>query len=91
MADLAERFGQGDIRFSHEQNIILPHVACADLPLLHKALKGQGLGTANVGLVSDIIACPGMDYCAGHRALDPGGARDRRTGRGAEDRATSAP
>ena len=64
IADLAERLGHGEIRFSHEQNIVLPHVARADLPALHKALKGQGLATANVGLVSDIIACPGMDYCA---------------------------
>lgn len=64
IADLAERYGYGEIRLSHEQNVILPHVALADLPAVHKALKGQGLATANVGLVSDIIACPGMDYCA---------------------------
>ena len=64
IADLAERYGYGEIRLSHEQNVILPHVALADLPALHKALKSRGLATANVGLVSDIIACPGMDYCA---------------------------
>jgi sulfite reductase (NADPH) hemoprotein beta-component len=64
IADLAERYGHGELRFSHEQNIVLPHVARADLPALHAALRGQGLATANVGLVSDIIACPGMDYCA---------------------------
>ncbi|MCA0203516.1 MAG: nitrite/sulfite reductase [Proteobacteria bacterium] len=64
IADLAERYGYGEIRLSHEQNVILPHVALADLPAVHKALKGRGLATANVGLVSDIIACPGMDYCA---------------------------
>ncbi|MCW1930727.1 nitrite/sulfite reductase [Pararhodobacter zhoushanensis] len=64
IADLAEKFGYGEIRISHEQNVILPHVARADLPAVHKALKAQGLATANVGLVSDIIACPGMDYCA---------------------------
>lgn len=64
IADLAERYGYGEIRISHEQNVILPHVARADLPALHKALKSQGLATANVGLLSDIIACPGMDYCA---------------------------
>lgn len=64
IADLAERYGYGEIRLSHEQNVILPHVALADLPAVHKALKARGLATANVGLVSDIIACPGMDYCA---------------------------
>ena len=64
MADLAETYGYGEIRISHEQNVILPHVARADLPALHKALAKQGLATANVGLLSDIIACPGMDYCA---------------------------
>ena len=64
IADLAERHGYGEIRVSHEQNLILPHVARADLPALHRALKTQRLATANVGLVSDIIACPGMDYCA---------------------------
>jgi len=64
IADLAEVCGHNEIRISHEQNVILPHVARADLPALHKALRAQGLATANVGLISDIIACPGMDYCA---------------------------
>lgn len=64
IADLAERYGHGDIRISHEQNVILPHVHKGDLPTLHAALAQAGLGTANVGLISDIIACPGMDYCA---------------------------
>ncbi len=64
IADLAEAYGHGEIRISHEQNVVLPHVARADLPALHQALKTQGLATANVGLLSDIIACPGMDYCA---------------------------
>ena len=64
MADLAERYGHGDIRISHEQNVILPHVHKSDLPALHAVLLKAGLGTANVGLISDIIACPGMDYCA---------------------------
>ncbi len=63
MADLAERYGHGDLRVSHEQNIILPHVHRSDLPALYAALVPAGLGTANVGLISDIIACPGMDYC----------------------------
>ena len=64
MADLAETYGHDDLRISHEQNVILPHVHKSDLPLLHAALVQAGLGTANVGLISDIIACPGMDYCA---------------------------
>jgi sulfite reductase (NADPH) hemoprotein beta-component len=64
MADLAERFGHDELRISHEQNVVLPHVHKSDLPTLHAALKSQGLATANIGLISDIIACPGMDYCA---------------------------
>ena len=64
VADLAERYGQGEIRVSHMQNLVLPHVALDDLPALHAGLRAQGLATANVGLASDIIACPGMDYCA---------------------------
>ncbi|MFN4102004.1 MAG: nitrite/sulfite reductase, partial [Pararhodobacter sp.] len=64
IADLAEKYGYGEIRISHEQNVILPHVHRADLPAVYKALKSQGLAAANVGLLSDIIACPGMDYCA---------------------------
>ena len=64
VADLAERYGQNEIRVSHEQNLILPHVAKADIPAVYEALKEQNLATANVGLISDIIACPGMDYCS---------------------------
>ena len=64
VAALAERYGHNDIRVSHEQNLILPHVAMDDLPALWRALEAAGLGAANAGLVSDIIACPGMDYCA---------------------------
>jgi sulfite reductase (NADPH) hemoprotein beta-component len=64
IADLAEKYGHSDIRISHEQNVILPHVHKGDLPALHAALSRAGLATANVGLASDIIACPGMDYCA---------------------------
>lgn len=64
MADLAERYGHDELRISHEQNVILPHVHKSDLPALHAALQQAGLATANVGLISDIIACPGMDYCA---------------------------
>ena len=64
MADLAAEYGHNELRISHEQNVILPHVHRADLPALHARLKEAGLGTANIGLISDIIACPGMDYCA---------------------------
>ncbi|MFN3824268.1 MAG: nitrite/sulfite reductase [Pseudorhodobacter sp.] len=64
IADLAERYGHSEIRISHEQNVILPHVHKSNLPALHAELRGTGLETANIGLISDIIACPGMDYCA---------------------------
>ncbi|WP_417719050.1 nitrite/sulfite reductase [Salipiger sp.] len=64
MADIAERFGHDELRVSHEQNIVLPHVHKSDLPEIHAILKAHGLGTANIGKISDIIACPGMDYCA---------------------------
>jgi len=64
IADLAERYSHGEARVSHEQNIILPHVALDDLPALHEALAAANLATANAGLVTDIIACPGLDYCA---------------------------
>jgi sulfite reductase (NADPH) hemoprotein beta-component len=64
MADLAERYGHDELRISHEQNVVLPHVHKADLPAIHAALKAVDLATANIGKISDIIACPGMDYCA---------------------------
>lgn len=64
MADLAADYGHDELRISHEQNVILPHVHVSDLPALHARLKDAGLATANIGLISDIIACPGMDYCA---------------------------
>ncbi len=64
LADLAERYGHDELRISHEQNVILPHVHMSDLPEIHATLKEHGLATANIGLISDIIACPGMDYCA---------------------------
>ena len=64
IADLAEHFAHDELRISHEQNIVLPHVAQADLPAIYRTLKSIGLATANIGLISDIIACPGMDYCA---------------------------
>ena len=64
MADLARQFGHDELRISHEQNVILPHGHKSDLPAVYAALRAADLATANIGLVSDIIACPGMDYCA---------------------------
>ncbi len=64
LADIAERFGHNELRISHEQNVILPHVHKSDLPEIYAILRDNGLATANLGLISDIIACPGMDYCA---------------------------
>jgi sulfite reductase (NADPH) hemoprotein beta-component len=64
VADLAERYSQSEARVSHEQNLILPHVALDDLPALYDALRAVNLATPNAGLVTDIIACPGLDYCA---------------------------
>ncbi len=64
LADLAERYGHDELRISHEQNVILPHVHKSDLPSIHAAVRQADLATANIGLISDIIACPGMDYCA---------------------------
>jgi sulfite reductase (NADPH) hemoprotein beta-component len=64
VADLAEEYAFDEIRISHEQNIIFPHVALDDLEPLYRALAGAGLATANSNLITDIIACPGLDYCA---------------------------
>ncbi len=64
MADVAAEFSHDELRISHEQNVILPHVHKSHLPAVHARLKQLGLATANIGLISDIIACPGMDYCA---------------------------
>jgi sulfite reductase (NADPH) hemoprotein beta-component len=64
LAGLAEKYSFGEIRVGHEQNLALPHVAKRDLPALWKALDQAGLATPNVNLVSDIIACPGLDYCS---------------------------
>lgn len=64
MADLAEKFAHDELRISHEQNVILPHVHKSHLYDVFKALQSVELATANIGLISDIIACPGMDYCA---------------------------
>ena len=64
MADLAERYSFDDLRVTHAQNIVLPHVRKADLYTVWKALDDAGLASPNLDLISDIIACPGLDYCS---------------------------
>ncbi|TWH30842.1 MULTISPECIES: nitrite/sulfite reductase [unclassified Aminobacter] len=64
VAELAERYAFDEIRVSHEQNLILPHVARADLKAVYDRLVEFGLETPNAGLITDIISCPGLDYCA---------------------------
>ncbi len=64
VADIAEKYAFDELRVSHEQNLILPHVARADLKAVHDALVDIGLATANSNLITDIISCPGLDYCA---------------------------
>jgi sulfite reductase (NADPH) hemoprotein beta-component len=64
IADLADRFSFGEIRVGHEQNLVFPHVAQRDLGDLWRALDVIGVATPNIGLVSDIISCPGLDYCS---------------------------
>jgi len=63
VADLAERYGHGEIRITHEQNLVLPHLRKRDLAAVYRGLVEAGLATANLGRISDIIACPGLDYC----------------------------
>jgi sulfite reductase (NADPH) hemoprotein beta-component len=64
IADLADRYSFGEIRVGHEQNLALPHVAQHDLPTLWRALDAIGVATTNVNLITDIISCPGLDYCS---------------------------
>ena len=64
IADLAERYSFDEVRVSHEQNLVLPHVRLDDIPAVHAALAEADLATPNAGLVTDIIACPGLDYCS---------------------------
>ncbi|MEM7724603.1 MAG: nitrite/sulfite reductase [Pseudomonadota bacterium] len=64
LAEIAETYAHDELRVSHEQNIVLPHVPMRHLKAVHEKLTEAGLATANIGLISDIIACPGMDYCA---------------------------
>ncbi|WP_353189593.1 DUF2849 domain-containing protein [Pandoraea pnomenusa] len=64
LADLAERYSYNELRVTHEQNLVLPHVQREALYALWSQLKAAGLATPNIGLISDAIACPGLDYCA---------------------------
>jgi sulfite reductase (NADPH) hemoprotein beta-component len=63
IADMMDEFSVGEIRVTHEQNLVLPHVRQRDLPAIHARLKAIGLATPNAGLITDIICCPGLDYC----------------------------
>ena len=62
-ADIAEKYGLDDIRVAHEQDLVLPHVKMDDVPAVYAALKAADMHASNAGLGSDIIACPGLDYC----------------------------
>jgi len=64
VADLAERYSFDELRATHAQNLVLPHVRKADLYTVWQALDEAGLGAANLDLATDIIACPGLDYCS---------------------------
>ncbi len=64
MADLAETYSFDELRVTHAQNIVLPHVAKRDLYAVWQALNASELANANLDLISDIIACPGLDYCS---------------------------
>jgi sulfite reductase (NADPH) hemoprotein beta-component len=64
LAELADRYSYGEIRVGHEQNLALPHVAQRHLPALWRELDAIGLARTNVNLISDIISCPGLDYCS---------------------------
>lgn len=64
VADLAEKYSFDEVRVTHEQNLVLPHVRIQDLRAVYDSLKAIGLAEPNAGLATDIIACPGLDYCA---------------------------
>ena len=64
VAAIAERYSFDELRVTHEQNLVLPHVAITDLRAVYDALVAAGLQEGNVGDITDIICCPGMDFCA---------------------------
>jgi sulfite reductase (NADPH) hemoprotein beta-component len=63
VADLADRYSKGEVRVHYTQNLVLPHVKLDDVPAVYAELAKAGLATANINLITDIIACPGLDYC----------------------------
>jgi sulfite reductase (NADPH) hemoprotein beta-component len=63
IADLMDQFSVGEVRVTHEQNLVLPHVRKKDLPAIYAKLKELDFASPNAGLITDIIACPGLDYC----------------------------
>jgi sulfite reductase (NADPH) hemoprotein beta-component len=63
-ADLADKFSRGELRVSHDQNLVLPWVRVPDLPALYEAARASGYATPNIGFLTDMIACPGGDFCA---------------------------
>ncbi|HEU4550247.1 MAG TPA: nitrite/sulfite reductase, partial [Rhizomicrobium sp.] len=63
IADIMDEFSVGEVRVTHEQNLVLPHVRKKDLPAIHARLKELDFAAPNAGLITDIIACPGLDYC----------------------------
>ena len=76
LAELADRYSFGEVRAAHDQNLLLADVAAADLPALWRGLSRLGLATANIGTVTDIIACPGLDFCSLANAASISVARD---------------
>ena len=64
IAELADRYSFSELRVSHEQNLVLPHVAIGDLEAVHEGLVAVGLAEGNIGTITDMITCPGLDYCA---------------------------
>jgi sulfite reductase (NADPH) hemoprotein beta-component len=80
IADLADAYSRGEVRVNYTQNLVLPHVKLADVPAVYAGLKAAGLASANIDLISDIIACPGLDYCtlANARAIPVAQAIARR-------------
>jgi sulfite reductase (NADPH) hemoprotein beta-component len=64
IADMAERFSLGEVRVTHEQNLVLPHVPRKDLFALWTVAASQGLATPNIGLLTDVVCCPGGDFCS---------------------------
>jgi len=80
VADLADAYSAGEVRVNYTQNLVLPYVKLADIPAIYAKLKAADLHTANIGLITDIIACPGLDYCtlANARAIPVAQAIARR-------------